>query len=124
METKALLTNSDLAQRWQVHVATVHHMRYAGKAPKHISVGKHCLYRIEDVEEFERLHPPQPKARNNKNMLFPIPPELLEKSRKIRLKFLVARLHISISSLSTYLTRGHAPRHVIEALNGYFKDDV
>ena len=50
-----ILTIRDLAERWHVAPATVRTWALVGEAPKCFVVGKRVrLFRIEDVEAFER----------------------------------------------------------------------
>lgn len=49
-----LLTPEALATRWQLPLATLSQWRWNGKGPQYIRLGKHILYRLEDVMIFER----------------------------------------------------------------------
>ena len=47
------LTQTDLAQRWQISPRTLERWRWLGEGPVYLKVGGRVLYRIEDVEAFE-----------------------------------------------------------------------
>lgn len=49
-----LLTPETLASRWQLPLATLSQWRWNGKGPEFIRLGKHILYRLEDVMIFEQ----------------------------------------------------------------------
>lgn len=48
------LTNEDLAQRWRMPLDSVRYLRQTGKGPTGVKIGRRVLYRIADVEAFER----------------------------------------------------------------------
>lgn len=47
------LTPEDLAERWKVPTTTLSQWRWNGKGPQFIRLGKHIVYRLQDVELFE-----------------------------------------------------------------------
>lgn len=48
------LTVDDLAERYQVPVATVRYWRHLGTGPKAVKIGRFVRYRLEDVLAWER----------------------------------------------------------------------
>lgn len=48
------LTIDDLAERYQVPVATVRYWRLRGTGPKAVKIGRFVRYRVEDVFAWER----------------------------------------------------------------------
>lgn len=48
-----LLTPSELADRWNLGVATLSQWRWNGRGPLFLKLGKRVMYRIEDIESFE-----------------------------------------------------------------------
>ena len=51
------LTIDDLAERYQVPVATVRYWRHLGTGPKAMKIGRFVRYALDDVLEWERkLH--------------------------------------------------------------------
>ncbi len=49
-----LLTPEALAQRWDLMTSTLDQWRWTGRGPVFIKLGAKVLYRIEDVEYFEK----------------------------------------------------------------------
>ena len=47
------LTQSELALRWNKSEATIERYRADGKGPHYLKIGGKCLYRLEDIEEYE-----------------------------------------------------------------------
>jgi len=47
------LSPQDLAARYQLPVGTIYRWNYHGSGPRPIKVGKHCRYRLRDVEAWE-----------------------------------------------------------------------
>jgi hypothetical protein len=47
------LTQRDLARRWNKAVGTIERYRADGKGPRFLKIGGKCLYRLEDVVEYE-----------------------------------------------------------------------
>ncbi len=47
------LTQRDLAKRWNKAEATIERYRADGKGPRFLKIGGKCLYRLEDVLEYE-----------------------------------------------------------------------
>jgi hypothetical protein len=43
-----------LAKRWLISERTLERWRWEGKGPAYIKIGGRVLYRIEDIEAFER----------------------------------------------------------------------
>jgi predicted DNA-binding transcriptional regulator AlpA len=48
------LTLDELAERYQLPVATVRYWRNHGKGPKAVKIGRYVRYRFEDVLAWER----------------------------------------------------------------------
>ena len=49
-----LLTPSQLAKRWVIKPETLGQWRWNGKGPQFMKIGRRVLYRLEDVEIFEK----------------------------------------------------------------------
>lgn len=47
------LTQRELAKRWNKAEATIERYRADGKGPRFLKIGGKCLYRLEDVLEYE-----------------------------------------------------------------------
>lgn len=47
------LTSIDLAKRWMMPDKTLSQWRWNGRGPKFTKIGRHILYKIEDIEKFE-----------------------------------------------------------------------
>ena len=47
------LTQRELAIRWNKAEATIERYRSDGKGPRFLKIGGKCLYRLEDVLEYE-----------------------------------------------------------------------
>lgn len=47
------LTPEDLAERWKVPTTTLSQWRWKGGGPQFIRLGKHIVYRLQDIELFE-----------------------------------------------------------------------
>jgi hypothetical protein len=55
METKVRhLTQRELADRWNKSEATIERYRSDGVGPMYLKIGGKVMYRIEDIEQFER----------------------------------------------------------------------
>jgi hypothetical protein len=48
------LTVEDLAERWNLPVATIRKFNTSGKAPRRVQFGRRVRYHLEDVLAFER----------------------------------------------------------------------
>jgi hypothetical protein len=48
------LTQRDLSDRWHVSQRTLENMRWQKRGPKYLKVTGRVLYRLEDVEDYER----------------------------------------------------------------------
>ena len=48
-----LISQNQLAKRWQISPRTLEQWRWLGKGPKFIKLGARVLYRETDVMEFE-----------------------------------------------------------------------
>lgn len=48
------LTQSDLSERWHLSPRTLERWRWEGFGPAHLKIGGRVLYRIEDVQAYER----------------------------------------------------------------------
>jgi len=49
-----LLTPQDLAKRWNLEPNTLGQWRWNGRGPRYLKINRSILYRLEDIEEFER----------------------------------------------------------------------
>lgn len=47
------LTPEELAKRWSVKSKTLSQWRWNGRGPKFLKLGRHVMYRLADIEEFE-----------------------------------------------------------------------
>lgn len=47
------LSQTDVAERWQISPRTLERWRWEGAGPIHLKIGGRILYRIEDIEAFE-----------------------------------------------------------------------
>lgn len=56
------LTVADLAERYRVPTGTIYRWNYQGTGPRPIKVGKHCRYRLRDVEAWEERRAADRKA--------------------------------------------------------------
>lgn len=56
-----MLTPLMLAKRWQVSVGTLCNWRGANKGPAYMKFGKGILYKVEDIERYEREHTVEPE---------------------------------------------------------------
>lgn len=52
--TNSHLTSDALAERWHLSPRTLERWRWEGFGPSHLKIGGRVLYRIEDVEAYER----------------------------------------------------------------------
>ncbi len=48
------LSQTDVAERWQISPRTLERWRWEGAGPIHLKIGGRILYRIEDIEAFEQ----------------------------------------------------------------------
>ena len=53
METDSINT-ADLARRWNLTTITLSRWRVHGKGPTFLKLGRRVVYRLEDIEEFEK----------------------------------------------------------------------
>ena len=53
MATKHL-NQIDLAARWNISHRTLERWRWTGEGPQYVKLGGRVVYRLEDVEEYER----------------------------------------------------------------------
>jgi hypothetical protein len=60
------LTQAELARRWRKSVRTLERWRLRGVGPAHLQIGG-VLYRLSDIEEFERTQLRQRAARRTKS---------------------------------------------------------
>ena len=64
------LNQIELAARWNISHRTLERWRWSGEGPRYIKIGGRVVYRLEDVEEYEREqirasttdHPSKPAA--------------------------------------------------------------
>lgn len=52
--TNEYLTTSQLAERFQTPESTVRYWRHTGYGPPGVKIGRRVLYRVADVQEWER----------------------------------------------------------------------
>lgn len=55
------LSNEDLAERYNVPVATIRKWRHERTGPPGMRLGRHVRYRVEDVEAWEQSHADEPR---------------------------------------------------------------
>jgi hypothetical protein len=60
------LTQAELARRWRKSVRTLERWRLRGVGPAHLAIGG-VLYRLSDIEEYERNQLRQKAARRGKS---------------------------------------------------------
>ena len=48
------LNQIELAARWNISHRTLERWRWSGEGPRYIKIGGRVVYRLEDVEAFER----------------------------------------------------------------------
>lgn len=48
------LNQIELAARWNISHRTLERWRWTGEGPRFVKLGGRVVYRLEDVEEFER----------------------------------------------------------------------
>jgi Helix-turn-helix domain len=60
------LTQAELARRWRKSERTLERWRLRGVGPAHLQIGG-VLYRLVDIEEFERTQLRQKAARRSKS---------------------------------------------------------
>jgi hypothetical protein len=48
------LNQTELAARWKISPRTLERWRWIGDGPRFLKIGGRVIYRIEDVETFER----------------------------------------------------------------------
>jgi hypothetical protein len=48
------LTERQLAARWSMAAGTLNNWRSAGRGPDYVKIGRAALYRVEDVELYEK----------------------------------------------------------------------
>lgn len=61
------LTPETLANRWNINPNTLSQWRWNGRGPKFLKIGRRVLYRLEDIECFEKQ-----KVRQNTSYVNPI----------------------------------------------------
>jgi len=54
MPSATLLTQRDLARRWPISPRTLERWRWLRQGPPFLKLGGRVVYRLEDIEEFER----------------------------------------------------------------------
>ncbi|MEO1610263.1 MAG: helix-turn-helix domain-containing protein [Pseudomonadota bacterium] len=50
------LNQTELAKRWKISPRTLERRRWSGEGPCFIKIGGRVLYRMEDIEAYEREH--------------------------------------------------------------------
>ncbi|GGC63800.1 hypothetical protein GCM10011504_47520 [Siccirubricoccus deserti] len=58
----AHLNQVQLARRWSLSPRTLERWRWRDQGPRYLKVGGRVVYRLEDVEAFERASARQPEA--------------------------------------------------------------
>ena len=53
----ALLSAKDLAERWGFNVSTIHKMKRRGELPPRIEISGRRVWRLVDIEHFEKVAP-------------------------------------------------------------------
>jgi len=48
------LNQTELAERWKISYRTLERWRWSGGGPRFVKIGHRILYRLEDIEAFER----------------------------------------------------------------------
>lgn len=48
------LNQIELAARWNISHRTLERWRWSGEGPRYIKIGGRVVYRLEDVEDYER----------------------------------------------------------------------
>ena len=51
-----ILTSEGLAERWHVSTETLRYWRWNGTGPPYMKINGCVLYRLVDIEQFERDH--------------------------------------------------------------------
>lgn len=64
MEKRNLSAN-ELSVRWSVTVKTLRQWRWSGKGPPFFKIGGRALYRLEEIEDFEKAGESTGKSKNN-----------------------------------------------------------
>jgi predicted DNA-binding transcriptional regulator AlpA len=59
------LGGKELAKRWGMSVKTLDRWRWEGRGPQHMKIGGKILYRLSDVEQFERQAVRQETKKDN-----------------------------------------------------------
>jgi hypothetical protein len=67
MDTRHL-NEIDLARRWRVSERTLERWRWLQQGPQYLKIGGRVVYRLEDVEAFERAQT-KANARERKGVL-------------------------------------------------------
>lgn len=49
-----LITPQELSSRWTIGTKTLSQWRWSGKGPQFLKLGKRIMYRMQDVENFEK----------------------------------------------------------------------
>ena len=48
------LSQTELANRWRMSPRTLERWRFTGEGPRFMKIGGRVVYRLEDIESFER----------------------------------------------------------------------
>lgn len=48
------LNQTELAARWKISPRTLERWRWTGEGPRFVKLGGRVVYRLEDIEEYER----------------------------------------------------------------------
>jgi len=48
-----LITEAELAARWNILPYTLSQWRWAGKGPRHVKIGRQAYYRVQDINQYE-----------------------------------------------------------------------
>lgn len=52
--SKILLTQEEVAKRWNISMRTLERWRWMKEGPKYIKIGGHVRYRISEIEKYEQ----------------------------------------------------------------------
>lgn len=67
--TTLFFTTQQLAERWNITATTLCIWRCHKKGPAFVKLGHRVLYKIEDIEAFEKKHMVSSKYSSNRNAL-------------------------------------------------------
>jgi hypothetical protein len=67
--SETCLNQTDLARRWKVSPRTLERWRWLSQGPQYLKLGGRVLYRVSDIEEYERtiIRLTQPDAEGGRS---------------------------------------------------------